>query len=248
VTEAELRKMDALEADHWWFVARTALVRSWAIRHFCLGENMGRTLDIGCGTGRTLCSLPRGRLAVGTDLSPAALSICREKDIRCLVRADAACLGLADGSVDTIAALDILEHVRDDLAVLKEAHRVCQAGGVLMVTVPAFGFLWSERDEALYHLRRFSARELRNKLRAAGFEPVRMRYTMAFLFAPAFLLRLAQGWAKRGVYPATTELALPPRWLNRLLIALLALESRVLSFLPLPFGISLIAIAKKPRS
>jgi hypothetical protein len=102
-----------------------------------------------------------------------------------------------------VTALDVLEHTDDDLLSLREMGRVIKPAGLLLITVPAYGFLWSEHDEALKHRRRYTAHELRNKLTVSGFEVVRTSYFITTLFFPILALRIWQGLRKRSTRPKT---------------------------------------------
>src|SRR6185503_3013024 len=102
-----------------------------------------------------------------------------------------------------------------------------------LVTVPAYGFLWSEHDEALHHRRRYAAHELRNKLTLAGFEIERCSYFITALFFPILLVRILQGIFKHSTHPKTSHIELPPS-VNRLLIMLLAVEQWLFKYINLP--------------
>ncbi|MBL8148291.1 MAG: methyltransferase domain-containing protein, partial [Blastocatellia bacterium] len=146
-----------------------------------------------------------------------------------------------------ITALDVLEHVDDDLAAMSELYRVCKPGGMLLVTVPAYGFLWSEHDEALHHRRRYAAHELRNKLLLSGFEIERCSYFITLLFFPILFIRIVQGIFKHSTHPKTSHIHLPEIF-NQMLITLLAFEQWLYNYINLPFGVSIVCVARKPQS
>ena len=113
-----------------------------------------------------------------------------------------------------------------------------------MITVPAYGFLWSEHDEALHHRRRYAASELRNKLTNAGFEVERITYYITFLFLPILFVRFVQSISKKSVRAKTSHIILPG-WLNSLLIAILGFERVLLRRMNFPFGVSIVCLARK---
>jgi SAM-dependent methyltransferase len=144
-----------------------------------------------------------------------------------------------------ITALDVLEHIDNDLAAMQELYRICKPGGRLLVTVPAYGFLWSEHDEALHHRRRYAAYELRNKLTLAGFQIERCSYFIMLLFLPILIIRVIQGIFKHSTSPRTSHIQLP-KIINQTLIWLLAIEKWLVRYINLPLGVSIVCLAQKP--
>ena len=127
-----------------------------------------RLLDAGCGTGGNLAAFGPGR---GVDPAPEAVAACRARGLD-VVQARLEALPFDDGAFDLVLATDVLEHVDDDVAALRELRRVAAPGAVLLVTVPAHPRLWSAHDVALHHRRRYRRAELLARLRAAGWDPV----------------------------------------------------------------------------
>lgn len=247
---AEYRIMYEIETTYWWFVARRDLVRDWLAddaRTKRLKPGDWNIFDIGCGTGANGLMLEEFGRVHGTDMSQEALTLSRERGHSRLARCRIENLCFADDTFDAITALDMLEHVDDDLGGMKELYRVCKPGGTLLVTVPAYGFLWSEHDEALHHRRRYTASELRNKLSVSGFDVERISYFISFLFFPVLAMRFWQNLFKRSVSPKT-DLVLLPAFINQCLIWLLAFERWMTRFINFPVGVSIICTARKPVS
>ena len=255
--KAEIARMFELEDTYWWFVARRLLVRDLLRRHpaaqaagdreagaNCTGRPI--VLDVGCGTGATLKVLRESGEVVGLDASTEALGYSRRRGHRQLVQARGEELPVASAAVEIVTALDLLEHIPDDGAALREFARVLRPGGLLILTVPAGPFLWSEHDEALDHLRRYRRAELQRMLEAAGFVTERLSPAIAALFLPIAALRLFQRVRRRKKGRPQTAFIIPPRPINWLLIALLTLENRCLMHFDLPLGVSLVAVARKP--
>lgn len=212
-----------LEEWHFWFAGRRALLERLLRRRL---PQPSLLADVGCGTGSSLLLLRSlGHRAVGFDL--------RSGD----ARADAQRLPLRPQSLDAALALDVLEHAPDDAAVLRELHAALKPGGVLIAAVPAGPWLWSFRDEAAGHLRRYTRKGLLGKARAAGFEVLEVRPYQFFLFAPLALARLL---GRRGPALRDAEERIP-RLLNSALTRVAVLEAR----LPVPFGSSLFAVLRK---
>jgi SAM-dependent methyltransferase len=242
----EYEEMYKLESFYWWFVARRRLLE-WIVRETTAGREAGVILDVGCGTGINYSILSKYGTALSGDASEEALSFSKKRGVDGLVRSRVEALPFGRDSFDLVTALDVLEHVDDDLSVMHELHTVMKRDGLLIITVPAYGFLWSEHDEALHHRRRYAASELRNKLTRAGLEVERISYYITFLFFPILVMRFIQSIFKRSVHPKTSHIILPG-WLNSLLIGILGFERFLLRWINFPFGVSLVCLARKSSS
>ncbi len=252
----ELESMYRLEATYWWFVARRRLVGLLARK---CGHRAGEgapgdgadpgpaIADVGCGTGATLNALACTGQGVGADISDVALRMCAEKGLKKLVRAPAEALPLRSMQFDLALCLDVLEHVEDGAAA-RELYRICRPGGTLIVTVPAYRWLWSEHDQALGHRRRYRAGELRRLLEAAGFRIVKMTHVLSLLLLPIAAFRLLQRVWRRSDEAPKTALIVLPRPLNTLLVWILALEMRLAAAISLPFGVSIACVARRPEA
>lgn len=240
----EYTTMYNLEDFYWWFVGRRKLVGEILQKE---ADDRGpvRILDVGCGTGANLAAFRRCGAAIGIDMSEEALELCSRRQVDAVCVAEVEKLPFPDDSFDVVTALDLLEHTDEDLIALAEMHRVCRPGGLLIAIVPAYGFLWSEHDEALQHRRRYTAHELRNKLTLSGFHLDRSTYFITALFWPILALRVYQGLFKKNSVPRTSLRILPP-WINSLLVGILDLERWCLRGMNLPFGVSAVALARKP--
>lgn len=241
----EYEVLFALEDFYWWYVSRRELIDE-LVSDLALAGGAPKILDVGCGTGANSVMLSRHGWVAGTDASQRALECCHRRSLPHLFRSRIERLPLAGESFDLLVALDVLEHTDDDLAVLGELRRVLKPGGRLVATVPAFGFLWSEHDEALHHRRRYTGYELRNKLTRMGFDVERCSFFLSSLFFPILFIRSWQNIFKRSAVPKTSHVILPP-WINRTLVAMLAIERRVFHWINFPFGVSLVVVARRPE-
>lgn len=242
---AEYAEMYKLESFYWWFVARRDLLE-WFVKGITHDfKRRPAMLDVGCGTGINFSVLSRYGDTFSSDASEEALDFSKSRGIDGLVRSDLESLPFEASTFDVVTALDVLEHVDNDLGAMDELLRVTRDGGVLVITVPAYGFLWSEHDEALHHRRRYTAPELRNKLTNAGFEIERTTYYITLLFFPILIMRFAQSLSKKSIHAKTSHIILP-KWLNSLLIGILALERVLLRWVSFPFGVSIVCLARKP--
>jgi SAM-dependent methyltransferase len=241
----EYQIMYDLENHYWWFVARRNLITEIVRRE--AGEKEGRRIfDVGCGTGANLAAISRYGRSFGVDLANEAIRLCRRRGLKDLAISNMENLAYLSESFDIITALDVLEHIDDDLRAMDELFRICKTGGMLLVTVPAYGFLWSEHDEALHHRRRYAAHELRNKLTVAGFEIERCSYFITSLFFPILFIRILQGIFKNSTHPKTSHVELPGLF-SKMIIWLLAMEQWLIRYINLPFGVSIVCTARKPQ-
>jgi SAM-dependent methyltransferase len=251
--QQEYEEMYKLEDFYWWFVGRRKLVcdvfEKESVRAASsAGDLPLRILDVGCGTGANMLAFSAYGEVHGVDPAPEAVTFCERRSVGGVKQASVEELPYPDSYFDVITILDVLEHTDDDLAALEEVKRVAKPGALVISTVPAYGFLWSEHDEALQHRRRYSAHELRNKMTVCGFNVERSSYFVTLLFWPIFLMRIAQGLSKDSTSPKTAIHVLPP-WLNSLLLKLLDVERWMLRGFNLPFGVTIVATAramKKP--
>jgi SAM-dependent methyltransferase len=235
----EYTKMYELEDHYWWFVGRRRLALGLLDRYGRGGE----LLDVGCGTGVVSRELQaRGRVT-SLDFASLALEYAARRSLPRLVKGDAVELPFRDDSFDAIVGLDIFEHLENDDRAFAEAFRVLRPGGVLLLSVPAFRSLWGPHDVALHHFRRYRRGEMRRKLRAAGFGVRRCSYSVFFLFPVVVITRMGEK-LRRG--PARASLPAVPGWMNRALIRLQEIEARLLLRFDLPWGSSVVAVARKP--
>jgi SAM-dependent methyltransferase len=245
VNPDEYTKMFEFEDHYWWFVGRRRLALKLLRSHTSVATP--DVLDVGCGTGVVLRELMGWANPTGLDMSGLALGFCRHRSLTRLVQGDGSDLPLQNRQFDAIIGLDIFEHIDDHVAAFAEAYRVLRPGGILVLSVPAFRSLWGPHDVALMHHRRYRAPEMRKLLEDAGFVVRRSTYSVFFLFPVIFVWRLFE---KRKKGPAKASLVAVPPWLNSALIALQNIEANLVSFIDLPWGSSVIAVAQRvePKS
>jgi SAM-dependent methyltransferase len=238
--------MYEIEETHWWFLGRRHILAGF-VTQICrdLGGGRPRILDVGCGTGANLRLLSQFGAAYGVDISAEALAFCRARGLD-QVRAGAAeRLPFGDGEFDLVTGLDVIEHLDDDVAGLREMHRVLRSGGHALLFVPAFRFLWGVQDDISHHRRRYTLAELRRVATQAGFEVVRATYANLTFFLPTLVGRALMRLT--GLRPAS-ENNLTIRALNRPLGRILGAERALLRHVDLPIGVSAIAVLRRPRS
>jgi len=230
-----------IEERHFWFVARRDLIKR--LLRASLGVSGASIIDIGCGTGLFVGHLSRtGYRAIGTDININA-SHFRKRSARCesgFVQSSAMALPFKAKFFDCALLLDVLEHV-DPAPALVEARRVLRPSGILLVTVPAFPWLWSHRDKAAGHRTRFRKESIKDLLARAGFEVERVHYYQCLLF-PLFVASRLLGRSSR-LFSVIEER--PGKMVNRIATAISRLEVRGTGFVPWPIGSTLVCVARK---
>jgi 2-polyprenyl-3-methyl-5-hydroxy-6-metoxy-1,4-benzoquinol methylase len=139
------------ETEHWWFRWRFKLIQQ-VLDGLDLPAN-ARMLDAGCGTGQMLKTLQLRGDAVGLDISREAIAFAASRGAENLVLGTVTAPPFKEGSFDVALALDVIEHVDDDRAMLNGLRSLVKPNGAVIITVPAFAFLWSEHDVINQHRR-----------------------------------------------------------------------------------------------
>ena len=243
-----LEEMRKLEDEYWWFVGRRRMVRDLVRRHMSRREGL-RVLDAGCGTGGTLAALEGVGELWGCDISAEALDMCRLRGIDRLVQSSVEALDFDDASFDVVISCDVLEHVEDDAGAMRELARVLRPGGICVLTVPAYRWLWSEHDEALGHFRRYAIGEFRGLVEGADLRVEKLTGAVTLALPMIVLYRIFTRLTRRKRDDAAqTSLVQLPGTVNRLLIRLLDLENLLMRHLRLPWGASVVAVARKPEA
>jgi SAM-dependent methyltransferase len=234
---------DAVEANHWWFVGRRALLRSLLKRS--ADPSQSRVLDIGTGTGGNLRLLRElGFQSIdGIDFSEDAIEYCRQKGFEKVQLGDACRLPFEDNSFDVTLATDVLEHLEDDHQAAREIARVLKPGGLGVITVPAFPCLWGLQDEVACHVRRYRMRGLLACLDQAGLEIEKRFHFNYLLFGSIWLARQVIRLAK---IPLRSENELNSPFLNAILKAIFTVDVHSAKVLHPPFGVSICVLARKP--
>ncbi len=250
--------MDEVEGSHWWFVGRRAILEGFlkeivtrlefrlkAANADAMPAKAGtpslRILDVGCGTGANLEMLSQYGEAEGVDVSDDALEFCRKKGLK-VQKGLAETLPYDNDSFDLTTALDVVEHLDDDVAGLEEMHRVTKRGGYSLIFVPAFMWLWGVQDDISNHRIRYTKSQIVERLQQAGYEIERATYANFTFFAPILGGRVFMKLT--GIKPAS-ENNINISALNGVFGKLFSAERFLLSKLNFPFGVSIVVVARK---
>ena len=233
------------ESGYWWFKNKRRIVRD-CLQRYALEK--GTLLEIGCGGGYFSAQLQSlGWKVIASDLHPEGARFAVEQGAAYGLpyNADHG-WPLKDNSIDAFVMLDVLEHLDLHVEVLKEAHRVLKPGGIGVIAVPAYQWLFSAWDEYNQHYRRYNRALLAGTAQCAGLDVLDLNYWNAISMPPAIFLRLRDRFRKTqldGVeYPPV------PDFVNSLLTCYGRCEAAWIDKgLPVPFGLSVLAVVRKPE-
>lgn len=242
--DIEYGRMFGVEDHHWWYRGMERITRAILDRHLPHAQSR-RILDAGCGTGGAMASyLPDYGTVTGVDISPLALGLCRVRKLSRLARASVLELPFASGIFDVIASFDVLYMVDHEVRTVEEFHRVLRPGGHVLLRVAAYNWLRGEHDITVRTAHRYTVPEVRRLLGQAGFEIVKATYANAFLFPLAAGKRLLERVFPPA--PDASDLTFAQGSLDGLFRRILASEAPLASRSGLPFGLSILALARKP--
>ena len=231
----------AIEDWHFWYAVRREILELM-LAELRLPAG-ARLLDIGCGTGGSAQVLARHGEATGLDRELRSFRLSMDRPYTHRVVSGAETLPFADASFDAVVALDVIEHLDDDLGAAREIRRILKPGGAAVIFVPAFAILWGHNDVISHHRRRYTRKTLQAVLTAAGFELTHLGYFNLLLFLPMLGVRLLE-----RVLPKVTsriEYEQKPTRLNALLTRIFRLELGLLRRTTLPLGTSVCCLAHK---
>ena len=236
-----------MEQHHFWYTGRREIIHALLQQMYHNRLSDIAMIEIGCGNGNALQFLKsKGINIEGGDLFLEALQFCRRRVDVPLYQLDALSTPFASEQYDVVGLFDVIEHIDDDEAVLKEIHRICKPGGRIILTVPANKWLWSYFDVMFCHRRRYSKKELYQKLQRAGFVVERISFFVLFLFPLLFLYRGFRKIRSKAIdnLSLLTEAQTIPL-INEIFLSILRLEKLLIKHMNLPIGTSIIAIARK---
>jgi len=238
--------MFQLEDSLWWYVGMRRITFELLRRHLGGAQGSLRVLDAGCGTGGSLALLERFGQVTAFDLYTKAAALCLTRRRGRILVASIDAIPLADASFDLVTAFDVIYQLPEpaEETALREMRRVLKPGGSVLLREPAYQALYGPHDVTVGGRRRYTAGEMAAKMEKAGLQPVWTSYANTLLFPVAAARRLLAKLRRDGVPESDVRPVAAP--LNRALAAVLGFEAELLKHTRLPFGLSVIALARKP--
>ncbi len=231
------------EDTNWWFKARQYFVYAYLQKHRF--PSSARILDIGCGGGGLLSYLnKRGYTEIaGLDLSPEAIAFCHSRGLENVHVDDAQTIQtFKNESFDCIIASDVLEHLPNDAQALSRWRELLKTGGILIIFVPAYQSLWSERDRVNNHFRRYTKSSLLSLTNTTSLKPLLTSYWNCCMLVPYTVLLKIKAYTSEKIVTIRKEETI----VNKILKLLLTIENKlIIHGLSLPFGVSFLGIFKK---
>ncbi len=231
-------RMAQHDATHWWYVARRRILADLMAR-VIRPAPAARILEVGCGTGHNFDMLGRFGTVEAIEIDDGARALAEQRLGRTIMTAPLPALdGVADGTYDVIALLDVLEHISDDVTSLQSLKRKLKPGGKILLTVPANPWMWSAHDLAHHHHRRYTQKSLNSVIARAGLKVDLMSHFNSLLFPVAAAARMIG----KLVGKTTSDDQMPAAPINALLTGIFGLERALIGRVPLPAGVSIVAI------
>ncbi len=229
------------EDRHWWYRGRRTVLER--VMDGLGLPSQARILDAGCGSGRNMVELARRGAVTGVELSAPSVEKARERGVGEVVAGSVLEMPFfSDSSFDLAVSLDVIEHLEDDLTALRELRRVIAPGGALLLTVPAYQWLWSGHDEINHHHRRYTRRSLQCVAEEAGWTQARTTYFNSLLLPVAIVLRVLDRF-NRKTTESSLDLWVPPEPVNRVLELPLKAEAAMIGAGGrIPAGLSLLSV------
>jgi ubiquinone/menaquinone biosynthesis C-methylase UbiE len=242
----EFEIMYHIEQSHWWFRGKQFLLRQALSGLDNKALEKGRILDIGAGTGIILKILQNFGETYGIELSLQAIKYLRKRELKRIICADADhCLPFKDDTFTIITCLDVLEHLEQDVRLLKEMIRVSKPGGHILVAVPAFDIFWSAHDVALHHKRRYTRKKILRIIHEMNCKIVKSSYYNFTLSMPILAVRTFKSIFSHSQQAQSDFFLSLPNIMNLLLGFLYKAELRCLKLINFPFGVSILLILRK---
>lgn len=243
---SEYAKLALQEQSYWWHLGKLDIINVYLSMATKKHSSKLKILNVGCGTGGTVPVLEKFGQVDNVDISAEAVKYMLGKGFERVFQTDATRLPFKSKNYDLIVAFDVLEHIKEDSRAIDEWKRVLKPKGKIILSVPAYPWLWSKHDEVMHHFRRYSRKDLSVLAKKHNFKTKKLSYAFMFTLLPLIVFR---GFYKlspldRQNKKFSTKSKIP-KSLNSILVKLISFEAKILRKFSLPAGSSLFVILNK---
>lgn len=235
-----IAQMHQLEDRHWWFRARRSIIKK--LLSYYVKRKNNQILEIGCGTGGNLELLAGFGTVSAVECDKQARSYAAAKNIAMIKEGSLPDNMHFQQTFDVVCMLDVLEHIDDDIGAVRELQHLTKERGKVLITVPAYQWLWSDHDVMHHHKRRYNKKQLTQLLSENGFHIVYCSYFNTFLLPVVFIVRKVASILSKKT---GSDVSLPSRWVNCVLQSIFSFERHFFPWISFPFGVSILVFAKK---
>jgi len=232
-----------VEKSHWWFKVRRNIIFSILSKYKI--EKDKKILDYGCGSGFFVGQLQKKSFnAYGMDISKKAIECGIGRGVKNLFQENEMKVNFPDSYFNVILAMDVIEHIEDDKSAIRELRKLLKSDGYLIITVPAYQWMWGIQDEATHHYRRYTTNSISGLVK--NFPDLRIlkkTYFNTFLFLPVALVRLMSKWL--NIKNRESDFDINNKFINAIFYSIFNLESQFIRFTNFPFGVSILLVLKK---
>ncbi len=241
--KSEYTRMAEREKSYWWHIGRLKIIQSY-VQKGTKGKKDIALLNVGCGTGGTIDMLEEFGTVDNVDVSDDAINFMKQSGYTRLTKVDDIKLPFKAKTYDVVGAFDVLEHIEDHVGALKEWKRVLKDDGAIVITVPAYQWLWSDHDVSLYHKRRYTTKLIAETAKHAGLRVERKSYAVVFSLPLVVSFRFLNKALGRKTTSETSYVDVPA-WVNKLFAGMLSTEAKAHKFMTFPAGTSVVTILRK---
>ncbi len=234
-----------IEKEHWLMLIRRKIITDNLTKFIAKRNNTTKILDFGCGSGIFVGELrAQGYDSYGLDVSKEAINFGQSMGVNNLSVIDSDKINFPNNTFEIVLAMDVLEHLEKPEWAISELYRVLSPGGIAIITVPAYMFLWGVQDDTSHHYRRYIKSTLLNEIkRSSHFKIIRVTYFNTFLFLPIAIFRLLSRFL--GLKNRQSDFDINSPLLNNIFFTIFNTERKILKYVNFPFGISILSILKK---
>jgi SAM-dependent methyltransferase len=231
------------EKTYWWHLGRLRIIESY-LKRIHKEPSKTKILNVGCGTGGTIDMLEGFGTVDNVDISDDAIDFMKQRGYKRITKVDDIELPFKDKTYDIVGAFDVLEHIEDEVGALREWGRILKDDGAIVITVPAYQWLWTEHDVSLHHKRRYTTKRLAAAAAEAGLKPEKKSYAIVFSLPLVVGFRFLNKVLGRKTDSETSYVNVP-EWANNLFTKLLYGEAKLHGKIRFPFGTSVVTVLRK---